>query len=432
MRAIFRLAFLLTTLLAIVPAQAVTIYYQPTPYPAKKCAGNSSCPGGDMPQDLEKIHIHDGWVNNYYPSIMSFQRDGKGKFGGWTDIYREYINVDLLGLPANPTNVILWLRFYPSGSSTTPFQFCIPNSQWDTNMTWNSQPSFLGCTQNFSVPSTDSWAGWYITSWYKNWKNGTWGNYGMMLNPQYNGNNFDFIRSSRYADFVNDPYADGKRPILQLDFTPPVGMPNFRMPLPGGASWLLTNEIGGYECKGESPWPDIAHQGNSYFSLDFSPSNVKYAGGSYTGDIPILAAADGIVAYAETNQNVPNGYHIVLNHSGNQSTSNGYTTKYLHFKDRPRRSNGTPLVTGDVVYQGDQIGIMGTTGVLSNGTPTSTAVHLHFGMYYNGSGASSISEITYAVMDGLLMKSYQTECEVNSNGVPTSRIRRFYSSNRAY
>src|SRR5207237_1287962 len=103
------------------------------------------------------------------------------------------------------------------------------------------RPSLLGCTGMVSVPSGDNWAGWYITQWYQNWQNGVWGKYGMMLNPQYNNNNFDFVRSSRYAgnDYLPTT-GDADRPILQFDFTPPVSVPNFKMPLPQNISWLVT------------------------------------------------------------------------------------------------------------------------------------------------------------------------------------------------
>lgn len=405
---------LILFLLTCSQVHAATVWYQPTPYPLKKMDGSS------LPQDLDKVHVWDGWLNNSFNTTLV--RDDKLQAGGWGDVYRSYLNWDLVGLPQNPTTVNLWFQFYTAGGTPTPFQFCIPNSSWNTTVAWGSQPSVLGCTGMFNPPTSGGWAGWNITSWYQNWQSGAWGKYGILINPQSNNNNFVAIRSSRYT-------SDGLRPILQFDFTPTLEL---KMPLPGAASWLLTNEAGGYECKGESPWPDVAHQGNSYFSLDFSPSNQKDTGGSYSGDIPIIAAANGIVAYAETSPYVPNGYHIVLNHSGSSSTTSGYTTKYLHLKDRPRRSNGTLLSVGDTVAQGDQIGIMGTTGQLANGTPTSTATHLHFGVYQNGSASSSLSALTQVVMDGWLLKSFQTECAVNSSGVPTSRVRYYHSSNRAY
>lgn len=408
-------------------AEAVTVYYQPTPYPLKKMDGTT------MPQDLDKIHIHDGWLNNFYTPLMTFQRDEKLKIGGWGDTYRGYLNMDLTGLPKDPTNVILWLRFYPSGSAVTPFQFCIPNTAWSTTVTWGTQPSFLGCTGYFTAPSTDSWSGRYITSWYQNWQNNVWGKYGMMINPQYSGTTFayfDLIRSSRYADYVNDPYADGKRPIFQFDFTPTI---EFKMPVPGNYRWLLTNEVGGYECKGELPWPDTAHQGTNYFSVDIAWNNA-YNGvgptpyGQY--NTPILAAAGGkvFVSTTDSGDNFPNGYYIVIDHDGDGNLNTGITTRYLHLASAPARKNGTLLVTGNTVLQGDQIGIMGTTGHL-NGVPTSTGVHVHFGVRYANSGASTVSELTKVTMEGLILKSYQTECAVNSNGVPTSRIRYYSSTN---
>jgi hypothetical protein len=405
-------------------ANATTAYYQPTPYPLKNMYGTT------ISQDLNKIHIHDGWLNNYYPSIMTFQRDGQLKIGGWGDTYRSYINMDLAGLPTDPTSVTLWMRFYPSGSAVTPFQFCIPNSAWNTTITWNTQPTFLGCTNMQTAPSTDSWAGWYITSWYQNWQSGAWGKYGIMMTPQYINNNFDFIRSSRYADYVNDPYADGKRPIMQFDFTSTVDL---KMPVPGNYRWLLTNEIGGYECMGQTPTPDTAHQGSNYFSVDITWNNA-YNGtgptpyGQY--NTPIIAAGGGkvFVSTTDSGDNYPNGYYIVIDHDGDGNLNTGVTTRYLHLASAPARKNGTLLVTGNTVLAGDQIGIMGTTGHL-NGVPTSTGVHLHFGVRYANNGSVTIPQLTKTTMEGLLLKSYQTECAVNSSGVPTSRIRYYTSTN---
>jgi hypothetical protein len=58
-----RVSFALTLLLgllAITPAYATTAYYQPTPFPLKKMNGSS------MPQDLDKVHIWDGYVGSVY------------------------------------------------------------------------------------------------------------------------------------------------------------------------------------------------------------------------------------------------------------------------------------------------------------------------------------------------------------------------------
>jgi hypothetical protein len=413
-------------------AQTVTAYYQPTPFPLKCYTTSTSCPGGSLPQDLNKVHIHDGWLNNTFSSIEAFQRDDRLKGGGWGDVYRSYINMDLTGLPASPSSVVLWLRFFPPGTATTTFQFCIPNQSWNTTMTWASQPTILGCTQEFSPPTTDSWAGWYITNWYQNWQSGVWGKNGMMLNAQYNNDNFDFIRSSRYADFATDPLADGKRPILQFDFTPTAQL---KMPLPSGYSWLLTNEVGGYECMGQNPWPDPYHQDvtspGNYFSIDISWQNKPIPGKGESPspynefNTPILAAGPGIVNFAGGGNTTsdPNGYYVVIDHTDATGARTGFQTRYLHMAGSPS------VLTGQAnIKQGQMLGTMGNTGKNPDGSPTTTATHLHFGVRYQGSGASTVPQLTTVLLESLLLKSYQTECAVNSSGVPTARIR-YYPSN---
>ncbi len=68
---------------------------------------------------------------------------------------------------------------------------------------------------------------------------------------------------------------------------------------------------------------------------------------------------------------------------------------------------------------------MGNTG-LSNG------VHVHFGVRYQNSGASSVDELAKVVMDGRLLKGYQTECSVNGSGVPVDWNKYYRSYNTAY
>lgn len=55
---VIRSAVLTACLLSASGAEAVTVYYQPTPYPATVTSG---------------VHITDGWVNDYFPSVKTFQ-----------------------------------------------------------------------------------------------------------------------------------------------------------------------------------------------------------------------------------------------------------------------------------------------------------------------------------------------------------------------
>ncbi|OHA84484.1 MAG: hypothetical protein A2481_04210 [Candidatus Yonathbacteria bacterium RIFOXYC2_FULL_47_9] len=189
----------------------------------------------------------------------------------------------------------------------------------------------------------------------------------------------------------------------------------------------MTNEVGGYECMGQAPWPDAAHQGNNYFAIDIAWNNSGGVYGQY--NTPILAAAGGkVIEVGGGNNNGDlNGFYVVIDHDSDGNINTGFTTRYLHLNQAAARANGTLLAVGNSVNQGDQIGIMGTTGKTLDGTPTSTGVHLHFGVRYNNSGPSTVPDLTKVLMEGLLLKSYQTECAVDANGIPTSRIR-YYSS----
>ncbi|WP_342432992.1 peptidoglycan DD-metalloendopeptidase family protein [Neobacillus sp. FSL H8-0543] len=93
-------------------------------------------------------------------------------------------------------------------------------------------------------------------------------------------------------------------------------------------------------------------------------------------NVPIWAAADGVVVTAaHTGQAL--GNYIIIAHSINGAV---YATLYAHMKT-------LNVGNGAVVKQGQQIGIMGTTG-------NSTGVHLHFELYkggYNGYGVNAIN-----------------------------------------
>lgn len=384
-------------------AHAVTVYHQPTPYPTTV--------------DTARHHIWDGWITNIYYG-KTFVQDDRLQIGGWGDVYRTYVKFDVSGLPQNVSKAVLWTMSYPRGDNSTPtvVNFNLITSNWSTTMTWNTQPTvtYLGWR---GALTANQWWGTIITQWYSGWKANPSTNYGLRLDPQSTANNFDVFRSSRYST----PHAsDGARPMFQLDFTPTLEL---KMPLSGGLSWLETTEPGGYSCMGYpyNQW----HDNNDYFSIDFD--NLTKEVGAYV-DAPVLAAAGGTVVNTGWDSNGV-GNFIVINHT-NPTQFAGFTTRYYHLKNPPARQNGTPLVVGNLVSQGDQIGIVGNTGL--GYTDSVTGTHLHFGVRYDNVGAVTRPELAYVVMAGRLLKSYQTECAVNSNGVPTTWNRYWLSGNRVY
>ena len=408
------IAILALNILFIQSAYAGTFYYEPTPYPLYKQDGNP------MPQTINIVHLWDGWINNVFYG-MKLIRDDRLQVGGWGDEYRTYIKFDVAGLPYNPTQAILLMKTYDrgDGSNATPFKFCKVGNSWTTSMTWDNQPSLLNCAGWFTPPAPGNSWGIIFTPWYNEWKNANDAieNNGVMMAPRYSDNTFTVFRSSRFTA--------GVRPTLQFEFTPTMEL---KMPLPGDHQWLVTNEVGGYECKGEGPfWPDKYHMDDTgnFFSIDFSWKNIPNPGATTyneTSNIPVLAAAGGTVSVVGTVEDHPNGYYVVIDHGG------GYSTRYLHLKTNP----SAYVYRWKSVVQGEQIGVMGTTGKDQDGNRTSTGVHLHFGVRYNDSGLSTIPELTKVVMDGRLLKSYQTECSTSPSGIPQNWVKYYRSFNAAF
>jgi murein DD-endopeptidase MepM/ murein hydrolase activator NlpD len=378
------------------PAYAATVYYQPTPYPSNITTG---------------VHVWDGWITDYYYG-KTFVRDDRLLQGGWGDTYRTYVRFDTKGLPTNASRAVLWMWPY-AVTNAMAVNFNLVTSSWGTSMTWDTtngpgQPSatLLGSR---GAPTLGQWWGTTITPWYNAWASNPATNYGFRLDPVLSNNDFNAFIASRYASVP-------ARPQLQLDFTSPVTVPNFVMPLPGNLSWLVTTEIGGWDCKGTyDEFHDDVGNNFNYFSIDFSRRNKNSSGSqqySESDNIPVIAAAGGKVIVATSVPDSLNGYYVVIDHDSDGNINTGFTTRYLHLKDRS-------LVTvNQVVIQGDSLGYMGNTGL-------SKGMHLHFGTRYNNSGVAN-GMAQYVINNGLILKSYQSECLNNDWN------KYYLSSNRVY
>ncbi len=395
MKAMIAIVAFAASLSAQAPS-TTTAWYQPTPYDVA------------IPTGIQ--HVWDGWLPSvYYGKVLI--RDDKMQVGGYADEYRSYLKFDTTGLPKTVTRAVLNLMPFSRGDDSTPVTAKISKvtSNWTPSLTWDAQPP-AALIANLPKPAVGQWWTATITDTYNSWQSGT--NYGVVISPLANANNFDMLRSSRYGN-------DAQRPALQLEFTPPVPTPSFKMPLPGGVSWLVTTEPGGYDCTGKGLQPDTGHANLNYFAIDFSwrnkdaSGNPAYSNPSNGGNISILAAAAGkVVATSVTNPIPDNGNYVVIDHDGDGSAATGFSTRYLHMRDIPMVS------VGQSVQQGDQLGWMGSTG-------NSSGPHLHFGVRYNDDGSSTRTELSYVTVDGWLLKSFQTEC--SSAG---DYIRYYHSSNR--
>lgn len=175
-----------------------------------------------------------------------------------------------------------------------------------------------------------------------------------------------------------------------------------RLPLPGQKSWYLTVETGGEsDCNGDIDQyhlPD-AH----YFSLDFDDLT---AGTVHENDVSVLAAADGVVVrkYNSTTY----GWTVIIDHDGSYDASStvekGYTTLYAHLRDEPLAKQG------DLVVEGEKIGVLDCTGTACGGT------HLHFEVRYNGDNRTSVEELRRVRLEGLAIEDYHVGCYSDGTG----------------
>jgi hypothetical protein len=272
-------------------------------------------------------------------------------------------------------------------------------------MDWDHQPNAT-LVRSLPAPTPGEWYDIDVTDLYRGWTSGAIQNYGIRLDPHFVSNRFNMFRSSRYTE-------DAYRPLLELKFAPPVSIPEFKMPLPSDAAWLVTTEVGGFDCIGPRSnglaYPNPTHAGSKYFAIDFGWDNIDasrkrlFPKPSAGGEIPVLAAAGGrAIVPRDGGPNSPNGYHVILDHDGDGDVGTGFQTWYVHLAAPPT------VYHEQEVEQGQRLGLMGSTGRDANGRPTSTDDHLHFAVKYRNRGDAP--ELAYVVLDSLLLKSYQTEC----------------------
>jgi murein DD-endopeptidase MepM/ murein hydrolase activator NlpD len=184
----------------------------------------------------------------------------------------------------------------------------------------------------------------------------------------------------------------------------PVPVLLFQMPLPAG-SWRLATEAGGYVITGGTVDADPSHTdlSSGFYALDF-------AGDCGT---PILAPADGQVVLIQkiptsnsaTNSVTSFGNTVVLKHSGN------VYTRYAHL-------HSISVKVGDQLKAGDQLGLMGSTGL-------SFGPHLHF-QFYDGGFLPSNSQ-----SEDVVVRQVQVENGSSSSSLIDFIAGAMYQSNNA-
>jgi len=335
-------------------------------------------------------------IDKYFGTF--YNKDGVNgnllRVGGWSDYYYS-----LIRFPA-ATQSLPWaikraeLKLYALNCTRpTAMQVWLLASAW-TEASWD-HANLMGYYLHDS-PGPNIGSGWYsldVTDCVYYWRQGYVPNLGWLFAPTAVDNRFDEFASS-------DHTTASLRPELHL-----VCDLNFKMPLPGGKAWKMTVEAGG---KANDNIDDPFHKGATYYSLDFAPQSVQVGGIGPVyreTDVPILAMEGGRVygVWRNNPDNNPNGYSVRIDHGCDIDTKSGFQTVYCHFKQAPL------VQEGQIVVQGQKLGIMGNTGRDSQGKSTSTGVHSHITFYYmgtaNGNGTDSF--LDQIRLEGRALKDYK-------------------------
>lgn len=128
--------------------------------------------------------------------------------GGWGDMYRSYVQIDVSSLPPAANTVSAELQLYITNASVADplLRIYRIDSAWtDVGVTIAAQPSVTYLNEAPRNATTGTWYRLDITNLYKEWKNGTRTNFGVMLEPGYTVNSAYTFASSEAPTAAQRP-----------------------------------------------------------------------------------------------------------------------------------------------------------------------------------------------------------------------------------
>jgi murein DD-endopeptidase MepM/ murein hydrolase activator NlpD len=188
---------------------------------------------------------------------------------------------------------------------------------------------------------------------------------------EYPGNRFDLTETSVENPGIEDGrwliVPDGWRPIKDW------GPPAITRSNPASAAYYGAGHCGSvYEGAigtGTFVWPTTSHQISGYYYVPGVHPAIDIGGSLGNA---IYASDNGVVVYAGWSD-YGYGYLIVIDHG------NGWQSAYAHL-------SAVGVSCGQSVFQGTQIGALGSTG-------NSSGPHLHFELVFNG---TKVNPMDYA------------------------------------
>lgn len=140
------------------------------------------------------------------------------RLGGWSDVHVGVVKFDINDLPGSADKCYINL-YIPANVGTSQYNN-MAGTKWnrieadweEMTITMNNAPA--GCGNNtgtlVSLPSNGNWLKIDITTLYNQWKDGTYGNYGIALTGNENTymNKFCFFATKEYADLSKRPFIE--------------------------------------------------------------------------------------------------------------------------------------------------------------------------------------------------------------------------------
>ena len=387
-----------------VAGDSVEICYTPTPYPAFIEAGEAmpaEATGGVRYGTLHK-DAPDAPMETGVLRVDSYRSK---------DTTRMFLWFDRNGLPRNNVALHLALLEKYSRSDYIQLAFCRMDADWDHTTTWGTQPDQLSSCAKKGRVRSDSGVAFEGDAAFLFHTHGV------------RGGRYKY--GSSWATFCTPHDEDiTKRPRLCFSSLYPEA--DLKLPLPGGRAWLVTRDMGGYDCMGRGDMPDTAHTGNSYFTVAFSAQHLDEVGSVVlagdAGDVPVLASGRGVVTHAD--EDAHGGYRVIIDHDGDGDLNTGVSTFYSGLPDPATTGDGTPITVGMLLEEGDMIGFM-----------SAGDVGLRFGIRRENKGDAGSRRTWFTakiLLEGQLLKSYHTRCTVGDDGIPAGYDNYFTSTNVQY
>lgn len=174
-----------------------------------------------------------------------------------------------------------------------------------------------------------------------------------------------------WQNLFGSPFGLAIEPLVPANLRQPA----MQLPFEKGSTWSFTGGPHG-------GWGD----GSAWAALDFAPPG--NAEGCVLSDAWVVAAADGLVVYAD------NGI-VIQDLDGDGSFQTGWSLFYGHIESRGRVRTGTALKAGD------RIGHPSCEGGVSSGT------HVHLARRYNGEWIAADGSLPF-IMDGWVSRGTGT------------------------